>query len=178
MGILIGHAALIGAILAANRVLKTVPDAEAAVEVLLLPRPELPRVRSVAPPPRYLQLDQLNPRTPPLLVNLRAQQETAPGSTAIGIGAGVDWVAEARRAVRANDIRNEYSNYVSDKAATRDWWPETHRAGAMYKTANGDWIVWVNSSCWFVAGADPRAVERMASTAKIACLKQDLAKTD
>lgn len=177
-GILLAHAVLIAAILAGNRITKAAPDDQLAIEVLLLPKPELPRVRAVAPPPRYLNLDQLNPRVPPLLTNLSSQQATAPGSTAIGIGAGVDWIAEARRAVHANDIRNEYSAYVSDKAAARDWWPEAHRAGAMYKTANGDWIVWVNSSCWFVAGADPRAVERIASTAKIACLKQDLVKTD
>lgn len=178
IGILTAHAALIAALLAGNRVLKEVPDDQPAIELLLLPKPELPRVRAVAPPPRYLNLDQLNPQAPPLLTNLSSQQATAPGSTAIGIGAGVDWIAEARRAVRANDIRNDYSNYVSDKAAARDWWPEAHRAGAIYKTANGDWIVWVNSSCWFVAGADPRAVERMASTAKIDCLKRNLANTD
>ena len=179
IGILLAHAGLISALLASEGIRRASrEESKATIEVLLLPKPELPRVRSVAPPPRVLNLDQLNPRMPPLLTNLSAEQAIAPGSTAIGRGAGVDWIAEARRAVRANDIRNEYSGYVSDKAAARDWWPEAHRAGAMYKTANGDWIVWVNSSCWFVAGADPRAAERMASTAKITCLKQDLAKTD
>jgi hypothetical protein len=72
-----------------------------------------------------------------------------------GSGPGVDWKAEARRALQAFEIRNRQpasDNTFPDSPAEESWWPQArHRAGARFKTANGDWIVWVNSNCYQVA---------------------------
>jgi hypothetical protein len=78
-------------------------------------------------------------------------------SGADGNGEGVDWGAEARRALQAFEIRtNKNPNAPSPSRATTDddWWPHArHRAGEQYKTANGDWIIWIDSNCYQVAAA-------------------------
>lgn len=78
-------------------------------------------------------------------------------SGADGNGEGVDWAAEARRALQAFDIRaNKNPNAPSPSRSTTDddWWPRArHRAGEQYKTANGDWIIWIDSNCYQVAAA-------------------------
>jgi hypothetical protein len=69
----------------------------------------------------------------------------------------VDWAAEARRAVQAFEIRSHQpsrNNSVSGSPAEDHWWPRVqHHAGDRFKTANGDWIVWINSSCYQVASS-------------------------
>jgi hypothetical protein len=78
-------------------------------------------------------------------------------SGADGTGEGVDWGAEARRALQAFEIRtNKNPNAPAPSRATTDddWWPHAqHRAGEQYKTANGDWIIWIDSNCYQVAAA-------------------------
>ncbi len=81
----------------------------------------------------------------------------AANSGADGNGHGVDWGAEARRAMQAFEIRNARSSSTptpSTSSAGDDWWPHAqHHAGEQYKTDTGDWIVWINSSCYQVAKA-------------------------
>lgn len=78
-------------------------------------------------------------------------------SGADGNGAGVDWSAEARRALQAYEIRSHKNpNAPSPSRSTTDddWWPHAaHHAGEHYKTDGGDWIVWIDSSCYQVAKA-------------------------
>jgi len=41
---------------------------------------------------------------------------------------------------------------VSGSPAEEHWWlPARHHPGDQFKTASGDWIVWINASCYQVA---------------------------
>ena len=75
------------------------------------------------------------------------------------MGTAVDWAAEARRAVQAFDIRSHLpasNQSVSGSPAEDHWWPRRqHHAGDQFKTANGDWIVWINDSCYQLTGPVP-----------------------
>jgi hypothetical protein len=70
----------------------------------------------------------------------------------------VDWAAEARRALQAFEIRSRQpagNNSVSRSSpAEQPWWP-AHHPGERVKTADGNWIVWINSSCYQVATSVP-----------------------
>ena len=81
----------------------------------------------------------------------------APMSGADGNGTGVDWRAESRRALQAFEIRNNTrSNGPEPSRASADmegWQGARHRPGEQYKTDSGDWIVWIDSSCYQVAKA-------------------------
>lgn len=72
-----------------------------------------------------------------------------------GDGRGVDWAAEAHRAIQAFEIRNHQPQNdisLSGSPAEEQWWPRTRRRpGDKFKTANGDWIVWITSNCYQVA---------------------------
>jgi hypothetical protein len=85
----------------------------------------------------------------------------------------VNWAAEARRAVRAFDIRKHeppIHESLSSSPAEDDWWPRTqHRAGDQYKIANGDWIVWINASCYQVASAGPSTYATDAALPRTIC---------
>jgi hypothetical protein len=81
---------------------------------------------------------------------------TGPSS---GDGSGVDWHAEARRALQAFEIRNRQlssNKSVSGRPEDDNWLPNAqHRAGEQLKTANGDWIVWINANCYEIASSGP-----------------------
>jgi len=48
------------------------------------------------------------------------------------------------------------SDSVSRVPGEDNWWPRTqHHAGDRFKTPGGDWIVWINSNCYQVAGSAP-----------------------
>ena len=91
----------------------------------------------------------------------------APGA-AKGEGYGVDWAAEARRALQAFEIRNHKpaSNQSVSGGPEEDHWRAgaQHHAGERYKTANGDWIVWVDANCYEIAGVGSGAHARVATT--------------
>jgi hypothetical protein len=59
--------------------------------------------------------------------------------------------------VRAFDIRSHQPpihDSLSSTPADDNWWPRIqHHAGEQYKIANGDWIVWINASCYQVANS-------------------------
>ncbi len=50
-----------------------------------------------------------------------------------------------------------------------NWWPRVHHAGEQFKTANGDWIVWINSKCYQVAGSAPPAYAPGANLLQTIC---------
>jgi hypothetical protein len=120
---------------------------------------ELIYIPSVRPPPvraesgRPLRLHNDIALSPPLPVF----DSTLPGSTSTGVGSrgsGVDWQAEAHRAIKAYEIRRDHpsDSAVSGKAIANDWWPQDGpHAGDSYKNEAGDWIVWIDADCYKVA---------------------------
>jgi hypothetical protein len=93
---------------------------------------------------------------PPVFESQSFPLSQAPGSSATGEGSGVDWAAEARRALQAFEIRNHQpsaAKSVSGRPGDDHWRPGAHYAGEKFKTANGDWIVWLNANCYEIAGA-------------------------
>jgi hypothetical protein len=148
-----------------------------SVELLLLPPPRvLPvasrnfpsrRVRGVppiVPPPPVLDFTALI--TPGSATDM-------PSSAADGNGRGVNWAAEARRALMAFEIRNHQpkSEIATSGSAVEDhWWPRSsHRAGDQFKTAGGDWIVWINSNCYQIAQSASNAAALSAPPPPTIC---------
>jgi hypothetical protein len=158
--VLMLHLALFAALLtkSQNRSLPT--STVNSVQLLLLPPVNLPKVRSETRPRRFSG-DTVITITPPVLTSLSPSMSPAPASSSDGSGSGVDWAAEARRALHAFEIRNHQpptNKSISSKPGEDNWWPQAqHHAGERFKTANGDWIVWINANCYQVAGAGPSA---------------------
>jgi hypothetical protein len=128
-----------------------------AVEVEYLPPVSPPKVRSKSAPPRRSSSGlALSVSLPALASPVDAASPPA-GPASDGNGLGVDWEAEARRALRAYEIRSRQppsNNSVSGDQA-EVWLRQAHHAGDRLKTANGDWIVWVDSRCYRVASSGP-----------------------
>lgn len=109
---------------------------------------------------------------PPLLEALSFPASPAPGSSSNGEGAGVDWAAEARRALQAFEIRNHQSS-ASQSVSGRpedDQWPHPkHHAGERFKTENGDWMVWIDANCYEIAHAGSGAYAHVAPLTEPIC---------
>ena len=162
LAVLVVHLAVLAALWSESRTLSTTELANQSVELMYLPPAKMPKVRAENSLPRRLSADTAIPIAPPILDSTNiAPSPAASGSN--GNGTGVDWRAEARRAVQAFEIRShrprsEYS--MPGSAAEDNWWPRgRHFAGEQYRTAGGDWIVWLNANCYQVAsaGANPYA---------------------
>jgi hypothetical protein len=134
-----------------------------SVELLQLAPQKLPKIRIDNLRPRRLSDANTITLSPPLLQSesaaVPASPSTGPRSGANGTGSDVDWTAEARRAVQAFEIRNHQpknDQLLSGSPADERWWPYgKHHAGDHFKTPAGDWIVWINSSCYQVANSGP-----------------------
>ena len=148
------HAVLLGALwLYAPRWQPEAPPPR-ALELLFLPPSPPSKIRPDNFRPHRIGTDTTISMAPPVPGSLAMAPST---SGADGTGAGVDWSAEARRALQAYEIRSakrSSSPAPSDATAESGWWPRAqHHAGEQYKTDSGDWIVWINSSCYQVAKA-------------------------
>jgi len=109
---------------------------------------------------------------PPIFESQSFPVSQAPGSSANGEGSGVDWAAEARRALQAFEIRNHQpsaAKSVSGRPGDDHWRPGAHYAGEKFKTANGDWIVWLNANCYEIAGAGSGAYVHTAPLSEPIC---------
>jgi len=166
------HLGFIALILMASAV-RSVPESSyRPIELLYIPAVPPPPVRAESGRPQRLRVDiALSPLSPMLA-------STPPSASSSGTGShgmGVDWMAEAHRAVRAYEIRRDQpsENALSGKSPANDWWPQQGpHAGDQFKTAEGDWIVWINADCYKVASwrsADP-AFD--ASPPRIICPRQ------
>jgi hypothetical protein len=126
------------------------------VELLYLPPVSLPKIRAENSPPHRLSGERAISVASPVLGSLSSSL-SLPASGSEGNGSGVDWAAEKRRALQAFEIRRHQTpsnNSVSGPPSEDNWWPRAqHHAGEQFKTAAGDWIVWINSSCYQVASA-------------------------
>jgi hypothetical protein len=134
-----------------------------SVELLLLTPADVPPIRVANLRPRRLSAATDLAITPPLLDSTSpsapASPSDGPQSAARGNGSAVDWAAEAHRALQAFEIRNHQPKndvLVTGSPAEEHWWPYTkHQPGDHFKTPSGDWIVWINSSCYQVANSGP-----------------------
>jgi hypothetical protein len=155
------HVALIAALVMTSQTGSLPASTVHTVELLFLPPVTLPKVRSENARPRRLSGDTAIAIAPPVLESPSPSMSPPPASSPDGNGSGVDWAAEARRALQAFEIRNHQppsNNSVSSEPADVNWWPQSqHHAGEQFKTANGDWIVWINASCYQVASSGPSA---------------------
>jgi hypothetical protein len=157
LAVLALHAAFIAAILMMPFADRSRAAAAHSIEIFLLPRADLPRMAVEQSRPKRV----LGPSiliAPPTLDMISLPTAVNDGHTAAsdGTGPGVDWGAEARRAVKAFEIRShqaENGQSVSGSPAEDHWWPRPHHTGEKFKTTNGDWIVWINTDCYQVAGS-------------------------
>jgi hypothetical protein len=122
------------------------------VEIVYLPPPIAPKLRSGIPRPVHITLDvglslSLLPQPSPF--------QSPPAAEPDGDGGpGVNWIAEAHRAVKAYEIRRD-QHVMHEGLGLSPWggWlPEAkHYSGEKYRTASGDWVVWINGDCYQVA---------------------------
>jgi len=156
------HAAVFAALLMSSRILSLpVPQAH-AVELLFLAPASQPKPRRAKAALLRSSADTAAiTLARPVLDTPSLPAGSAPGSSSIGAGPGVDWAAEARRALQAFEIRNDQppsGKSVSGRPEEDNWLPSAqHRAGEQLKTANGDWIVWINANCYEIASSGPGA---------------------
>jgi hypothetical protein len=164
------HLAVLAALMIASRSRSTAAARSESVQLIFLPRIEAAPVRSNNAPPRRVIPAPAILAVPLVLAPLSGSTAPSPASPADGHGTGVDWAAEARRALQAFEIRNREPRPV--KPADDDWWPHAQRRpGEQFKTVNGDWIVWINSNCYQVASAAPSTFALGTSLPKTVCLR-------
>lgn len=155
VSVLLLHVAIVALLVTMSRVRGAEP-APQSVQLLVFPPEKPPKFRPDNPRPRSARGDLAISITPPDLPAV-GDAPTSPGSG--GAGSGVDWSAEARRAVQAFEIRGSGAakNTPNPGPLAEDgWWPRAqHHAGEQYKTDTGDWIVWINSECYQIADSAP-----------------------
>jgi hypothetical protein len=166
------HAALVALLLMASAVYRVSYSSHQPVELLYIPALPPPPVRAETGRPLRLRADiALTPTVPMMTSAPPASASSGTGSR----GMGVDWLAEAHRAVKAYEIRRDQpsENLLSGKSPANDWWPQQGpHAGDSYKNEAGDWIVWIDADCYKVASwhsGDPAA---NAGLPQIVCPKK------
>ena len=154
MGVLALHGAIIALLLALSRS----PDGPGtaplpgAIQVVLLPPTPAPEASAKSVHLKRPKVDlEIALAAQP---TLDASELPPPSSGAYGDGPGVNWTAEARRAVSAFEIRrDEHVTHAQfGRSPWEGWLPQQeHRAGDKLRTDNGDWIVWVDANCYQIA---------------------------
>jgi hypothetical protein len=165
------HLCLIAALLTTSRPGRLAPPTADSIQLLLLPPVNLPKVRPQSARPYGLRADTHLAIAPPVLDSVSSSLPPASASAFAGRGSGIDWAAEARRALQAFEIRTHNpssKDLISSNPAEDAWWPQKH-AKDQYKTPIGDWIVWINPNCYQVAGAGPSAYAPSASWPQTIC---------
>jgi hypothetical protein len=160
--VLILHASLLAALLLTPRIRGLPASRASAVELVLLAPVNPPKARTTPAALKRLGGDAAITIAVPVPDSPSLPASAAPASSSTGDGSGVDWTAEARRALQAFEIRtNQVSSNksVSGRPEDDNWLPNAqHRPGELLKTASGDWIVWINANCYEIATAGPHVV--------------------
>jgi hypothetical protein len=163
------HAAFLAMLIEGSRAPMLRVPASPPIEVMVVSPAPQPKIRAENSRPRLSGYTAIAIAAP----ELDANSLTPSASGSNGSGSGVNWAAEARRAVRAFDIRNHQPpvhDALSSSPAEDNWWPRAqHHAGDQYKIANGDWIVWINASCYQIAGSGPPAYVNDAQLPRTVC---------
>jgi hypothetical protein len=153
--VLILHAMLFAALLISSQIHGIRASQASAVELISLVPVNPPKARTTPAALRRLGGDTAITIAVPVPDSPSLPSSSAPASSSMGDGSGVDWTAEARRALQAFEIRtNQLSSNksVSGRPEDDNWLPNAqHRPGELLKTASGDWIVWINANCYQIA---------------------------
>ena len=156
------HVALIVTLMMRSQTGSLRTSTDDSVALLYLPPVTFPKVRSENARHRRLNGDTAVPIAPPVLVAVPSPSwSPRPASSSDGNGLGIDWAAEARRALQAYEIRN-YQPLINNSVSRKPWedygWPQAqHQAGDRFRAANGDWMVWINASCYQLASSGPKS---------------------
>jgi len=171
-GVLAVHLVLIAVLMMMSRTGRLATATANAVEIVLVAPVYPPKVRVMANLPRRGRNLAITVE-PPVLESLSFPASPAAGSLSNGEGSGVDWAAEARRALQAFEIRNHQpsaSRSVSGKPEDDHWRPHAqHHAGERFKTENGDWMVWLDANCYEIARAGSGAYAHVAPLTEPIC---------
>jgi hypothetical protein len=156
------HAALLALLVAASRNRIITAADEPPVLLLRLPPARILKVRAENIRPQRLSTDIAIALAPPLL---DSSSQSGPSAAPDGHGAAVNWAAEAHRALRAFEIRRDQppNSALSVSASSEEWWRRVHRAGDQFKTASGDWIIWINADCYQVASWNSSAAAMLGA---------------
>lgn len=143
------HLAVLAALLTATRMTRGASSAPPqAVQIVYVSPVTLPKVRSASAAPRRPITGLAIEVSLPVLAKAALGTTPPPATGSDGNGAGVDWAAEARRALRAFEIRSHQparNNSVTGGPGAA-WLRQVHHGGDRTKTANGDWIRATNRS--------------------------------
>jgi hypothetical protein len=125
--------------------------ADPPLELIYLPPVKFPQALADSAHPKHVNINVGLALAPP---SLDASSLPAPLSQNGGGGAGVNWTAEAHRAVKAFEIRRD-EHVIHSALGTSAWdgWLPIgeHHAGDKYRTESGDWIVWIDGNCYQIA---------------------------
>jgi hypothetical protein len=170
-GVLAVHVALLAVLWMSSRARNRGASIEPSVEVMFLAPPKAPRVRVENIRQQRVSTHIAIGLAPP---EFNSSMQSGPSSAPDGHGSAVNWVAEAHRAVRAFEIRRDHppSSAMSVSPLRDEWWPREHHAGDRFKTASGDWIVWVNADCYQVASWHSNATVSNATPPQTICSAQ------
>jgi hypothetical protein len=171
--VLMFHAAVLAALLIGSGTLGLPTSSVDTVQLLYLPPVTFPKVRADDPLPRRLTGRTAVSITPPETAAPAISETSVPAASSVGSGSGVDWTLEARRALNAFEIRQHQpavNKSVSTQPGQETWWPRgPHHAGEQFKTANGDWIVWIDANCYQVASPGPSIYAPGATLPRTVC---------
>jgi hypothetical protein len=169
------HAGLLALFLAASGIRVLGAPSDAGVQVVLLAPEPLPRMKIA-----HLSLPSLHSARSITIGPTVSEVPSLPmsgssGDSSNADGNDVDWSAEARRALRAFDIRSHLPTThksVSTRPEDESWLPGgAHRSGEQFKTPSGDWIVWIDANCYQIASSTAN-VFADAEQSQIVCRRQ------
>lgn len=167
------HVAVLAALLLRSGSVGLPASTADSVQLLYLPPATYPKVGSDDPLPRRMTGRTTLSMPPPVLASPAPPGAAAAAASSVGSGSGVDWTLEARRALNAFEIRQHQpavNKSVSTQPGEDNWWPRgPHHAGDQFKTADGDWIVWIDSNCYQVASPGPNPYAPGASLPRTIC---------
>jgi hypothetical protein len=146
------HLAVLALLLAAFRTQNGAALTEHPIQLVFVAPAKPPTVVvENNPPPRLSRNIAIAPLAAPAI---NASPQSGSLSSADGHGTGVNWIAEAHRAVRAFEIRNSqtHNSALSVSSTLDERGFGEHHAGDRSKTESGDWIVWINADCYKIAG--------------------------
>jgi len=145
------HAGVIAWLVALREPGPSAEYADPPLEIVYLPPVKYPQALADTAHLKHLYVNVDLSISPPLL---DSDAIPAPVSQTGGHGAGVNWAAEAHRAVKAFEIRRD-EHVIHSALGTSVWdgWapPGEHHPGDRYRTESGDWLVWIDNNCYQIA---------------------------